>query len=154
MAPDVALQEAREQLPGILAARKIPAGPAMAALEIDGASRTDGRRRDVFFVRSHRRERIDKRDEDDWPVPAAALTPGCPIRTEDTGFFGCGVGRGIKFYGHALEVLQRELGADGLARFLRLGRSVGGDYTGDGEEWQQELTLDEALASIRVNRRS
>ena len=37
------------------------------------------------------RERIDKRDEDDWPVLAAALALGSPIWTEDTDFFGCGV---------------------------------------------------------------
>lgn len=37
------------------------------------------------------RERIGKRDEDDWPVLAAALTLGCPIWTEDADFFGCGV---------------------------------------------------------------
>lgn len=37
------------------------------------------------------RERIHKRDEDDWPVLAAALTMDCPIWTEDTDFFGCGV---------------------------------------------------------------
>jgi predicted nucleic acid-binding protein len=30
------------------------------------------------------RERIDKRDEDDWPVLAGALALGCPIWTEDT----------------------------------------------------------------------
>ncbi|MBS1830773.1 MAG: hypothetical protein JST93_36085 [Acidobacteria bacterium] len=38
-----------------------------------------------------------------------------------------------EFYRNALEVLQRELGADGLARFLRLSRSGGGDYTRDRE---------------------
>jgi hypothetical protein len=59
-----------------------------------------------------------------------------------------------EFYRHALEVLQRELGTDGLARFLRLNRSVGGDYTCDRQEWLRDLTLDEILASIRVNRRS
>ena len=37
------------------------------------------------------RERIEKRDEDNWPVLAAALAHGCPIWTEDTDFFGCGV---------------------------------------------------------------
>jgi hypothetical protein len=36
-------------------------------------------------------ERIARRDEDDWPVLAAALALGCPIWTEDTDFFGCGV---------------------------------------------------------------
>ena len=37
------------------------------------------------------RERLDKRDSDDWPMLAAALALGCPIWTEDTDFFGCGV---------------------------------------------------------------
>jgi len=37
------------------------------------------------------RARLKQRDEDDWPVLAAALTLGCPIWTEDTDFFGCGV---------------------------------------------------------------
>ena len=37
------------------------------------------------------RERIDRRDEDDWPVLASALALDCPIWTEDTDFFGCGV---------------------------------------------------------------
>ena len=57
-------------------------------------------------------------------------------------------------YRHALGVLQREFGPDGLARFLRLTRSGSGDYTRDREEWQRELTLDEILASIHVNRLS
>ena len=37
------------------------------------------------------RERIGRRDEDDWPVLAAALALNCPIWTEDTNFFGSGV---------------------------------------------------------------
>lgn len=37
------------------------------------------------------RARLKQRDEDDWPVLAAALTLSCPIWTEDTDFFGCGV---------------------------------------------------------------
>ena len=37
------------------------------------------------------RERIDRRDQDDWPVLASALALGCPIWTEDTDFFGSGV---------------------------------------------------------------
>ena len=35
------------------------------------------------------------------------------------------------FERYALEILQRELGSDGLARFLRLNRSGKGDYTRD-----------------------
>jgi len=37
------------------------------------------------------RERLDKRDPDDWPILASALALGCPIWTEDADFFGCGV---------------------------------------------------------------
>ena len=37
------------------------------------------------------RKLIGQRDVDDWPVLACALALGCPIWTEDTDFFGCGV---------------------------------------------------------------
>lgn len=37
------------------------------------------------------RERLGTRDPEDWPILAAALALGCPIWTEDTDFFGCGV---------------------------------------------------------------
>jgi len=37
------------------------------------------------------RKRLKARDPDDWPILAAALALGCPIWTEDTDFFGCGV---------------------------------------------------------------
>lgn len=57
-----------------------------------------------------------------------------------------------KFYRNALEVLQRELGPDGLARFLRLSRSGGGDYTRDREQWLTGLSLDDALQSISASR--
>ena len=57
-----------------------------------------------------------------------------------------------QFERHALELLQRELGPDGLARFLRLNRSGNGDYTRDREHWQKDLTLDQVLESIRQHR--
>lgn len=57
-----------------------------------------------------------------------------------------------QFERHALELLQRELGPDGLARFLRLNRSGTGDYTRDREQWQKNLTLDQILESIRKQR--
>jgi hypothetical protein len=47
--------------------------------------------RSLRQIRSGRAPTHCKRDEDDWPVLAAALTFGCPIWTEDTDFFGCGV---------------------------------------------------------------
>jgi hypothetical protein len=37
------------------------------------------------------RKRLKGRDEDDWPVVAAALALGCAVWTEDTDFFGTGV---------------------------------------------------------------
>ena len=37
------------------------------------------------------RMRLGTRDPDDWPILAAALALACPIWTEDTDFFGCGV---------------------------------------------------------------
>jgi len=40
----------------------------------------------------------------------------------------------------ALAVLQRELGLDGLARFLRLYRSGSGDYTRDRHRWLEGAT--------------
>lgn len=37
------------------------------------------------------RRRLRGRDEEDWPVLAAALSLSCAIWTEDTDFFGTGV---------------------------------------------------------------
>jgi len=50
-------------------------------------------------------------------------------------------------------VLRRELGADGLARFLRLDRSGSGDYTRERTGWQQDLTVEQIVESIRRRRR-
>jgi hypothetical protein len=52
----------------------------------------------------------------------------------------------------AFDVLGRELGADGLARFLRLHRSGKGDYTAERAEWQQGLSVDDIVKSIRATR--
>ncbi len=37
------------------------------------------------------RKRLGTRDPEDWPILAAALALECPIWTEDSDFFGCGV---------------------------------------------------------------
>jgi hypothetical protein len=58
-----------------------------------------------------------------------------------------------QFERHALEILRRELGVDGLARFLRLDRSGTGDYTRDRGQWQRDLTLDQILDSVKRRRR-
>ena len=57
-----------------------------------------------------------------------------------------------QFERHALHLLQRELGPDGLARFLHLNRSGTGDYTRDRKQQQRDLTLDQILKSIRERR--
>lgn len=53
-----------------------------------------------------------------------------------------------QFDRYALEVLLRELGADGLARFLRLNRSGAGDYTRDRMQWQKDLSVAAIVASL------
>ena len=52
------------------------------------------------------------------------------------------------FERHALAILQRELGLDGLARFLRIYRSGSGDYTRDRHRWLEGATIQEITAEI------
>jgi hypothetical protein len=44
------------------------------------------------------------------------------------------------FERHALAILQRELGLDGLARFLRLNSAASGDYTRSAQvaQWRYD----------------
>lgn len=72
MAPDIAFQEAREHLPGILAARKIPIAPAMASLDLVARLVQTVEAETYSPFESLARERIDCRDEDDWPILATA----------------------------------------------------------------------------------
>ena len=53
-----------------------------------------------------------------------------------------------QFERYALEVLHRELGPDGLARFLRLNRSGKGNYTQDRMLWQKNLSVAGIVASL------
>ena len=59
-----------------------------------------------------------------------------------------------QFERHALDVLKRELGADGLARFLRLHRSGSGDYSRERIDLQRNLTVDQIVESIHQRRRA
>jgi predicted nucleic acid-binding protein len=89
--PDAVFEETREELPPILERRKIPFAPAMAILDsLRPLVNTVGRECYARFER-HGRKPLVRRDEDDWPILATALAMGCPIWTEDTDFFGCGV---------------------------------------------------------------
>jgi predicted nucleic acid-binding protein len=91
VAPDFAFDEALKRLPQVIALRKLPEEPFMAyfdslanivqAVELEAYSSFE----------AIARKRLARRDEDDWPILSAALALGCPIWTEDTDFFGCGV---------------------------------------------------------------
>ncbi len=90
-APDTAFAEAREHLPTILGARGIAADPALELLGLVSRIVQTVEAEAYSQFEQIARARLKQRDEDDWPVLAAALTLGCPIWTEDTDFFGCGV---------------------------------------------------------------
>jgi hypothetical protein len=53
-----------------------------------------------------------------------------------------------EFQHHALSILQRELGAEGFARFLRLYRSGRGDYTKERDQLLKGVTIDEIVKQI------
>jgi predicted nucleic acid-binding protein len=91
MAPETAFQEASEVLPAILERRNVPVPPAMAILNQLADLIQTVEAQTYRSYESIARERIAYRDEDDWPVLAAALALDSPIWTEDTDFFGCGV---------------------------------------------------------------
>ena len=54
-----------------------------------------------------------------------------------------------EFERHALGVLSRELGVDGLARFLRVYRAGSGDYTRDRHRWLDGATVQDIMTEIR-----
>ena len=53
---------------------------------------------------------------------------------------------------HAMDILQRELGAGGFARFLRVYRSGTGDYTRDRRAWQSGVTVRQIAEDIKRRR--
>jgi predicted nucleic acid-binding protein len=91
LAPDTAFQEAREHLPRILERRNVQLAPAFAMLELVATLVQTIEIEAYSRFESVAGERIGRRDEDDWPILASALALDCPIWTEDTDFFGCGV---------------------------------------------------------------
>lgn len=91
VAPDVAFDEARKHLPQVIERRKLQQEPFIAyfASLADIVQTVELESYSAFEKIA--RQRLARRDEDDWPILAAALTLRCPIWTEDTDFFGCGV---------------------------------------------------------------
>lgn len=53
---------------------------------------------------------------------------------------------------HAMEILQRELGAGAFARFLRVYRPGSGDYTRDRRTWQSGVTVRQIAEDIKKRR--
>ena len=75
----------------ILERRKVPVPPAMAILD-QLADVVQALEAETYQSFEHlARQRIARRDEDDWPVLAVALAVGCAVWTENADFFGCGV---------------------------------------------------------------
>ena len=89
--PEVAYAEAEEHLPTLVIKRGGDPGKALALLRSIGGL-VDLIGSEVYSeFEFEDRERLGQRDEEDWPILASALAIGCPIWTEDTDFFGCGV---------------------------------------------------------------
>jgi predicted nucleic acid-binding protein len=89
--PELAISEAEEHLATLVTKRGGDPAKALCllaaivdladvvGLDIYGEHETEAKRR------------LGSRDPDDWPILACALAMDCPIWTEDTDFFGCGV---------------------------------------------------------------
>jgi predicted nucleic acid-binding protein len=91
VAPDSAFREARQKLPAILERRAMPVAHGLATLDAVGTLVRTVEFETYAPLQALARQRLARRDEDDWPILAAALALRCPIWTEDTDFFGCGV---------------------------------------------------------------
>lgn len=90
-APEVAYADAEKYLPGLLRKRGKPDGDVSVAL-IYLQSLVEPISRDFFGeFEEEARQRLRGRDEEDWPVLAAAFALSCAVWTEDTDFFGTGV---------------------------------------------------------------
>jgi predicted nucleic acid-binding protein len=89
--PEAAYGEAEEHIAALVVKRGGDADKALALLRSLG--RLLERVGDEVYgdFEAEARERLEMRDQDDWPILATALALGCPIWTEDSDFFGCGV---------------------------------------------------------------
>ena len=91
VAPDVAFGEARKHLPQVIERRRLREEPFMAYLASLANIVQPIEAEDYSGFEAIARQRLARRDEDDWPILAVALALRCPIWTEDRDFFGCGV---------------------------------------------------------------
>ncbi|MEO8660089.1 MAG: PIN domain-containing protein [Bryobacteraceae bacterium] len=89
--PETAYAEAEEHLAALVVKRGGDPAMAMRSLRAMAALGTVVGQDLYLDFETEARKRLESRDPDDWPILAAALALGCPIWTEDTDFFGCGV---------------------------------------------------------------
>jgi predicted nucleic acid-binding protein len=90
-APVVAYADAAKYLPALLRKRGMSDTDVPAALEYL-QSLAEPIYEDIYGVfEQEARRRLRGRDEEDWPILAAALALSCAIWTEDTDFFGAGI---------------------------------------------------------------
>ena len=90
-APDVAFEDAEKYLPTLLKKRVKFDTDVSASLEYlrHVIEPVDRELSGVFGGEA--RQRLQGRDEDDWPVLATALGLVCAVWTEDADFFGTGI---------------------------------------------------------------
>ena len=91
LAPESAFLEAAARLPSVIERHQLPSDQLMAYFESLDDVVVSIAFKEYAAFESEARLRIARRDVDDWPVVAAALSVNCPIWTEDLDFFGCGV---------------------------------------------------------------
>jgi predicted nucleic acid-binding protein len=89
--PDVCVQDARDYLPDISERRGLDSSTGIQVLEqvLRIVVQVDRNLYEDFEKPA--RDRIQRRDPDDWPVVAVALMLELPVWTEDRDFFGSGV---------------------------------------------------------------
>lgn len=90
-APAVAFQDAEKYLPPLLEKRGKPSSDLPAALDYLRRIIEPVEHELYAAFEKEARARLNRRDENDWPVLAAALPLACAIWTEDTDFFGTGI---------------------------------------------------------------
>jgi predicted nucleic acid-binding protein len=89
--PEAAYAEAEEHLLALVLKRGGDPEKALAFLR-SLAHLVEPIGREIYGeFEAEARERLGERDPEDWPILASALAVGCPVWTEDTDFFGCGV---------------------------------------------------------------
>lgn len=90
-APDVAFEDASKYLPPLLEKRGKSSAEVPASIEYL-QSIIEALEPDIYRAyESDARQRLRDRDEQDWPVLAAALALSCGVWTEDSDFFGTGI---------------------------------------------------------------